>query len=74
MANRFGPSRWELWFRLVVSVAGPALVGVMVALHGIPTGPGLIEVLAIPLLLFGGTIVFSARKLIRRDHPDAPKA
>jgi hypothetical protein len=46
---------------------------VLVALHGIPSGPGLIEVLAIPLLLFGGTLVFSARKLIRRDHPDAPK-
>jgi hypothetical protein len=73
MANRFGPTRGELWFRLVVSVGGLALVGVLVALHGIPSGPGLIEVLAIPLLLFGGTLVFSARKLIRRDHPDAPK-
>lgn len=72
MANRFGPTRGELWFRLVVSVAGLALVGVAVAIRGIPSGPGLIEVLAIPLLLFGGTIFFAARKLIRRDHPDRP--
>ena len=70
MTPHYGPSRGELWFRLVVSLAGLAFVGVMVAVRGIPSGPGLVEVLAIPLLLFGGTITLSARKLIRRDHPE----
>lgn len=70
MAQHFGPSRGELWFRLAVSLGGLAFVGVMVAIRGIPEGPGLVEVLAVPLLLFGVTGVLSARKLIRRDHPE----
>lgn len=70
MTPHFGPPRGELWFRLVVSLGGLAFVGVMVAVRGLPSGPGLVEVLAIPLLLFGGTVFFSARKLIWRDHPD----
>lgn len=69
-AEHFGPTRGELWFRVAVSLGGLAMVSVLVALHGIPSGPGLIEVLAIPLLLFGGTLAISVRKLIRRDHPD----
>lgn len=70
MAPHFGPTRGELWFRLVVSLGGLGLVGAMVALRGIPAGPGLVEVLAIPLALFGGTVVMSARRLIRHDHPN----
>lgn len=66
----YGPTRGELWFRVVVSLAGLGLVGVMLAVRGIPTGPGLIEALGIPLALFGGTIFFSAWKLIKRDHPE----
>lgn len=66
----FGPTRGELWFRVVVSVAGLGLVGVMLAVRGIPTGPGLIEALGIPVALFGGTIIWCGRKLIRRDHPE----
>ena len=70
MTPHYGPSRGELWFRLAVSLGGLAFVGVMVAVRGVPSGPGLVEVLAIPLALFGGTLVLSARKLIRRDHPE----
>ncbi len=66
----FGPTRGELWFRVVVSLAGLGLVAVMVAVRGIPTGPGLVEALGIPLLLFGGTALWSGRKLFRCDHPE----
>ncbi len=66
----FGPTRGELWFRVVVSLAGLGLVAVMLAVRGIPTGPGLVEALGIPLLLFGGTALSAGRKLFRRDHPE----
>jgi len=66
----YGPTRGELWFRVLVSLAGLGLVGVMLAVRGIPTGPGLIEALGIPLALFGGTIIWCGRKLIKRDHPE----
>lgn len=66
----FGPGRNELWFRVWVSLAGLAFVGVMLAVRGMPTGPGLIEAFGIPVLLFGGTTLWCGRKLIKRDHPE----
>lgn len=66
----YGATRGELWFRVGVSLAGLGLVAVMLAVRGMPTGPGLVEALGIPLLLFGGTVVWSGRKLINRDHPE----
>lgn len=66
----YGPNRAELWFRLAVSIGGLGLVGAMLAVRGVPSGPALVEVLGIPLALFGGTIAWTARKLIRRDHPE----
>ena len=66
----FGPTRGQLWFRVVVSLAGVGLVAVMVVVRGIPTGPGLVEALGIPLLLFGGTALWSGRKLFRRTIPN----
>jgi len=66
---KYGPTRGELWFRLAVSVAGLAGLAAVVGLRGIPGGPALFEVVGAALLLFGGTLVWSARKLIRRDHP-----
>lgn len=69
MAKRFGPSRGELIFRSVVSVFGLAFLGLAIFLRGVPEGPGLVEVLGVGLALFGGTLVLSPWKLIRRDHP-----
>ena len=66
----YGPTRGELWFRVLVSLAGLAMVSAMVAVRGVPTGPGLVEALGIPLLLFGGTAIWCGRKLIVRDHPE----
>ena len=65
----YGPTRGELWFRILVSLTGLGLPGVILAVRGLPTGPGLVEVLGIPLVLFGGTIIWCGRKLIKRDHP-----
>lgn len=65
----FGPTRGELWFRVMVSLGGLCLVGVALVVRGLPSGPGLIEALGIPVLLFGGSIIWCGRKLIKRDHP-----
>jgi hypothetical protein len=67
--RKFGPSRGELIFRAVFSVAGLAFLGLAVALRGVPEGPGLVEVLGLGLALFGGTLVLSVWKLVKRDHP-----
>lgn len=67
--RKFGPSRGELIFRAVFSVAGLAFLGLAVAIRGLPEGPGLVEVLGLGLALFGGTLVLSVWKLIKRDHP-----
>jgi hypothetical protein len=67
--SKYGPTRGELWFRLCAGLFGLAGLGVMVALRGLPEGPGLVEVLGLPLLFFGGTVVWAARRLVRRAHP-----
>jgi hypothetical protein len=67
--SKYGPTRGELWFRLGAGVVGLGLVGVMVALRGLPEGPGMVEVLGLPILFFGGTVIWAARRLLRRDHP-----
>ena len=36
--RRFGPTRGELWFRLVFALAGLGLLGVAVAVRGFPAG------------------------------------
>jgi len=65
----YGPTRGELWFWLVVSLGGLALVGAAVWLRGIPNGPALVEALLLPVALFGWLGARSVRRLIRRDHP-----
>lgn len=69
MSRRFGPTRGELQFRAAFSVFGLALLAYALARRGLPEGPALIEVLGLAGLMFGGTLFFSVRKLIRRDHP-----
>lgn len=64
--SKFGPSRGEHLFRLIFSLAGLAFIGVLFAVHGIPRGPGLVEVVGIVGTFFGGTAVFSARALLRK--------
>lgn len=64
--RKFGPTRGEHLFRLIFSLAGLAFIGVLFAVHGIPRGPGLVEVVGIVGTFFGGTAFFSARALLRK--------
>ncbi|MGL6209310.1 MAG: hypothetical protein ACRC14_05720 [Paracoccaceae bacterium] len=65
----YGPTRGELWFWLATSLGGFALVGTALYTHGIPQGPALIEVIALPTALFSYLGGRSVRRLIKRDHP-----
>lgn len=64
--KRYGPSRGELKFRLVFSLAGLCLLAVALCLRGLPEGPGLVEVVGVSVLFFGGTAVMAIRGLMRR--------
>ena len=55
--------RWEILFRLGFGLVGLALIGVAVAVRGIPQGPALFEVFGIAGLFFGGTVVWAILKL-----------
>ncbi|WP_299791010.1 hypothetical protein [uncultured Marivita sp.] len=60
-----GPTRNELWFRLVFSLAGLALLIAVVLTRGISNAAALVEVVGIAGLFFGGTAIWSALKLWR---------
>ncbi|AWD22214.1 hypothetical protein [Fuscovulum blasticum] len=66
---KYGPTRGELWFRLVVSVLGLAFLGAAIFLRGLPDGPALVEVVGVALALFGGTAIWTIKRMIRREHP-----
>jgi len=67
--NRFGPTRSEWRLRLIISVFGLALLIGAYATNGI-TGIASLEILIISVLFFGGSAVWSARALLRRDDKD----
>ena len=60
MANKFGPTRGELWFRMAVGVGGLGFLAYALSVRGMPSGPALFEVLGIGGVFFGGTIGLSA--------------
>jgi len=65
MSGRFGPSRGELWFRLVASLAGLAfMIGATRWREG-AMGHAMSEVFVIATLFFGGSAVHSAVNLWR---------
>jgi hypothetical protein len=64
--SKFGPTRGEHLFRLIFSIFGLGCIGVLFAVHGVPRGPGLVEVVGIAGAFFGGTAVLSARALLRK--------
>ena len=64
--SKYGPTRGEHLFRLIFSLFGLGCIGVLFAVHGVPRGPGLVEVVGIATAFFGGTAVLSARALLRR--------
>lgn len=57
------PTRGEVIFRLLFSVAGLGLLAVAVAVRGIANAPALVEVVGIAGLFFGGTAIWSLHKL-----------
>jgi hypothetical protein len=66
---RYGPTRGELWFWLVASVAVLALLAFAFLYRGLPGGPALIELVGLPILLCGYLGGRSVKRLIRREHP-----
>ena len=61
--SQHGPSRGDLIFRLVFSLAGLALVGAALAYRGLPQGPGGWEAIGIATIFFGGTALWTLNKL-----------
>lgn len=68
--RKYGPSRGELKFRLGIGLAGLLLMALALFARGLPTGPAFVELTLFGGLFFGGTIVWSARRLILRLHPE----
>lgn len=64
MADRFGPSRGELWFRLTFSLCGLALMGFALLYRGFG-GIAWAEVVLVTSAFFGGTAIWAALKLWR---------
>ena len=69
MSRKFGPSRGDLWFRTAFSLFGLGLLAFVLWFRGLPEGPGLIEVVGVAVAVFGGTLVLSVWRLLKRDHP-----
>ena len=65
--SKYGPTRGEHLFRLVFSLFGLGAISVLIAMRGIPKGPGLVEVVGIAGAFFAGTLILSARALLRRQ-------
>jgi len=61
--NEFGPSRGELRLRLWLSLAGLGLLGAALIVVPRPWGPAVFEALLIAGGFFGGTAVWSGRRL-----------
>lgn len=64
--SKYGPTRGEHLFRLIFSIFGLGCIGVLFAVQGVPRGPGLVEVVGIAGAFFGGTLILSARALLRK--------
>ncbi|MDP5349224.1 MAG: hypothetical protein NWT12_03780 [Paracoccaceae bacterium] len=66
MAGRYGPSRGELKLRLAVSVFGLGLMVFALLTRGFG-GIAMVEVVLIAGTFFGGSAVWSAWALLRKD-------
>ena len=67
--NKYGPTRGEWVFRLVFSLAGLALLaGGLYYRRGEDFGPGAFEAIITALGFFGGTAIWSIRKLRQPEN------
>lgn len=67
--SRFGPSRGELKLRLAISLFGLALLVAAYATGGIG-GIASLEIGIIGTVFFGGSAIWSARRLLQSKDPD----
>ncbi|MCU4651523.1 hypothetical protein N8I71_01685 [Roseibacterium sp. SDUM158016] len=67
--SRFGPTRSELKLRLAISLGGLALLIGAYASHGIGSIASL-EIAIIGGAFFGGSAIWSARRLLQSKDPD----
>ncbi len=63
-----GPTRNELWFRLIFSLFGLVLLGITIAVRGIANSAALVEVIGIAGAFFGGTAIWTIMKLRRKSE------
>lgn len=68
MSKKSAPREGEHIPRLSASIAGLALLGVTLAVIGIPQGPALVELFGFGSLFFTGTVAWSGWKRLKRDH------
>ncbi len=69
--SKFGPSKADLKFRLVFSIVGLGLMTFALIYRGIPTTAGGWEAIGLAAVFFGGTLIWTLRKLARKDYSDA---
>ena len=60
---KYGPTRGEYWIRLAISALGLCLLTAAIGLRGWPEGPGLVEVVGVAGLFFGGSAIMALRGL-----------
>ena len=63
--TKYGPTRGELKFRIIVSILGLALMVFALWYRGIPRGPALVEVVGLATVFFGGTLILSVRRMMK---------
>jgi xanthosine utilization system XapX-like protein len=68
--SRLGPTRGELKLRLAISLVGLALMIAALFWRGLPQGPAIVEVVGIAGLFFGGSAIWTLRKLIKGETSD----
>ncbi|AVL54030.1 hypothetical protein CEP88_16455 [Roseobacter denitrificans] len=70
--SKFDPPRSELMFRLWVSVLGLLMLAGAVTYRGWPSGLAMFEVIVIAGGFFGGTLIWTLRKLRKHKDTDRP--
>lgn len=66
---RYAPTRGELWLWLTISLGGLGFLAVALVVRGLPTGPALVEVVALAVGVFGYLGGRSVKRLALRQHP-----
>jgi hypothetical protein len=66
---KYAATRGELRFWLIISLLGLCMMIVVLVKRGIPSGPALFEVVALPSVFLGYLFIRSVKRLIRREHP-----